>query len=381
MDNICITFHSLIKSPASWATITRNLIKELYKKNIDVQLIPQRGFLYDKNFKTSIEVEKSIQKKINCPISTSFNHPSFYKKLKGKIKTSFLVYETFPLPKEWVENINKYLDYVFVPNNYNKNIFIKSGVQKSKIIIVPYGYPGKIKPKIINTNKKTTEFLTIATPHKRKGLKILIQAFCQAFTGKDKVSLTIKTSYTPKISKKKPWETEDIKKIISSSSKMYPNPPKIILKNAILNDDEMLNYYKQHDVYVQPSYAEGYGLSILEAMASGLLCVVTGYGGHMEFCNENNSLLINYKLSYRKNMAYCEIMSEKYIKVAIPDKKHLSQILKEIHENKNKFRKITEYAIKSIRNLTWENCTNILIKELHKIKRKHFYGDNQRIEY
>lgn len=45
-----------------------------------------------------------------------------------------------------------------------------------------------------------------------------------------------------------------------------------------LSDQELLNYYQQSAVYVQPSLHEGFGLSVAEAMLAGCIPVVTRAG-------------------------------------------------------------------------------------------------------
>lgn len=45
------------------------------------------------------------------------------------------------------------------------------------------------------------------------------------------------------------------------------------------HDNDVSNYYKQCDVYVQPSRVESLGLSVLDAMRQGLPCVVANTGG------------------------------------------------------------------------------------------------------
>ena len=46
------------------------------------------------------------------------------------------------------------------------------------------------------------------------------------------------------------------------------------------------------DFGVFPSHAEGWNLEPLELMACGVPSIVTNYSGHTEFCDSNNSLLV-----------------------------------------------------------------------------------------
>lgn len=65
---------------------------------------------------------------------------------------------------------------------------------------------------------------------------------------------------------------------------------KIILAGSI---NEAINYLKAFDVYAQPSLKEGFGYSVLEAMAAGLPIVASHVGGIPEMiANKENGFLI-----------------------------------------------------------------------------------------
>jgi len=51
------------------------------------------------------------------------------------------------------------------------------------------------------------------------------------------------------------------------------------------------------DAYVSLHRAEGYGLTIAEAMANGTPTIATGYTGNLEFMDETNSWLVGYELA------------------------------------------------------------------------------------
>lgn len=50
------------------------------------------------------------------------------------------------------------------------------------------------------------------------------------------------------------------------------------------------------DAYISIHRSEGFGLNILEAMALNKPVIVTGYSGNMDFCSNDNSFLVDYKL-------------------------------------------------------------------------------------
>lgn len=56
---------------------------------------------------------------------------------------------------------------------------------------------------------------------------------------------------------------------------------------GMLSQDELANVYKSCDIFVLPSYYEGLGLVLIEAMASGLVPIVTNLPGIKDWIDEN----------------------------------------------------------------------------------------------
>src|SRR5690606_14878313 len=70
---------------------------------------------------------------------------------------------------------------------------------------------------------------------------------------------------------------------------------KSAIKNVFLHNpvppQELLNYYHAADFYVLPSRREGFNVSILEAMSTGLPIVATPVGGNRELINKATGIL------------------------------------------------------------------------------------------
>ncbi len=63
-----------------------------------------------------------------------------------------------------------------------------------------------------------------------------------------------------------------------------------------LQRSELLSLYNKCDILFSPHKSEGFGLHMIEMMAMGKKIVATGYSGNMDFCNDENAYLIDYKL-------------------------------------------------------------------------------------
>jgi glycosyltransferase involved in cell wall biosynthesis len=69
--------------------------------------------------------------------------------------------------------------------------------------------------------------------------------------------------------------------------------PGIRMGEALLDEEQMMEEYRSHDVLVFPSLYEGFGMVLLEAMASGLAVVATPVGGAADLIrHEENGIIV-----------------------------------------------------------------------------------------
>lgn len=66
----------------------------------------------------------------------------------------------------------------------------------------------------------------------------------------------------------------------------------IFIKGA-LSFEETQNEYLKHDIFINPSHTEGFGLTVLEALSNGLLIIATNAGGTQEIINKEKLIPID----------------------------------------------------------------------------------------
>lgn len=72
---------------------------------------------------------------------------------------------------------------------------------------------------------------------------------------------------------------------------------------GFVNGNDKVELLSKTDIYIQPSYAESFGISILEAMSYGASIISTNVGGIPEVVDINNGFLVtagDYKVLYKK---------------------------------------------------------------------------------
>jgi glycosyltransferase involved in cell wall biosynthesis len=193
------------------------------------------------------------------------------------------------------------VDEVWTYSSHCAREFEADGIPRSKIRVIPLGVdpdrfhpggdgafanddpmqedlgkPGRTARFRSLTGRKTV-FLFVGGTIWRKGIDLLLSAFCRAFTRHDDVALLVKEMGSASFYKDYNL-TEAVERLAS-----FPEAPKIVLLEDMLSDDEMPALYRACDCLVHPYRGEGFGLPVLEAMACGLPVIATEGGACDDF--------------------------------------------------------------------------------------------------
>ena len=121
---------------------------------------------------------------------------------------------------------------------------------------------------------------------KRKNPEAVIAAFREAFPrSRDDVGLVVKSVNGAN----HPQRVEAMMAHAGGDSR-------IVAIDRFLTREESYGLTMATDAYVSLHRSEGLGLGLCEAMALGRPTIATGYSGNLEFMNEANSLLVDYRL-------------------------------------------------------------------------------------
>jgi len=204
------------------------------------------------------------------------------------------------------------VDHLFVCSKWAKQVCKQRGVNYSvvdsdnkshnkgpEIHICPLGVDRSIFHTDIAPSLSFAQspvFLNVGKWEYRKGHDILVEAFNRAFSPSDDVILLMccdntLTHITDIPFGKAPGTYQKEWEELYQYSEMGL-AGKIKFVPRVETQQELASLMMSADCGVFPARAEGWNLELLEMMSCGKHVITTNYGGHTEFCNEENSVFI-----------------------------------------------------------------------------------------
>jgi glycosyltransferase involved in cell wall biosynthesis len=292
-----------------YASLTRHVMRALVPAGVSVQLrsrddegglreqclaSPKEGWLWSRTLRRQVSAGGAY---VCCYTPADWKGQSIFQARRDEHKgmktyVGLTMFETDRLPQGWREACDA-LDEIWVPSQFNKNSFTRAGVPEDKLQVVPIGIdasrydPATISPLDI-PGRRGFVFLSVFDWSLRKGWDVLLRAYTQAFTATDDVTLVLRTA--------KRGSGPSVKMLVADFLATLGDratQPAVVVLDEPLPEDEMPRLYRAADAFVMPTRGEGWGLPVMEAMASALPVIVTRWGAHLDFANDDNALLID----------------------------------------------------------------------------------------
>ena len=228
-----------------WAGFSYTTFKKA--KNYNIIKILERGSCHIQ-FQSEILAEE--YKKFNLEYKVD------YKSIKSELDEYFLA------------------DYISVPSQFAKQSFLDKGFKEEKIILTPYGvnqtdfFPKEKKDNVFR-------FISVGSCSIRKGTLYTLQAFDELNLPNTELILlgTISSEIIPFIKKYKK----------NKRIKFFGN----------VNQNKLVNFYNNSDVFLISSIEDGFAMVIVQALACGLPVICTKNSGGSELIvNGHNGYVI-----------------------------------------------------------------------------------------
>lgn len=216
----------------------------------------------------------------------AIEHPS------GGFSVLRTMFETDGLPPQWALRCNLF-DEVWVPSEFNRDTFARSGVLREKIRVVPGCFDRRKfdrtnLPPVKVPGARGFRFLSVFDFSPRKGWDLLLRAYAEEFTPTDDVTLVLKVTRFMSGQRTPEHQVRDF--LASEGHRHLPN---LVLIDDAMPEQELLGLYAACDAFVLPSRGEGWGRPYMEAMALGLPTIGTRWSANLEFMNDSNSFLVD----------------------------------------------------------------------------------------
>jgi glycosyltransferase involved in cell wall biosynthesis len=206
----------------------------------------------------------------------------------------------------WVAACNR-MDLIIVPSDFVKQVIMNSGELKTRIEVVPEAFIDAVaKEQVPELDLDlTTDFnflvfgqFTGNNPENdRKNIFYTIKWLAETFSDNPNVGIILKTNTSRNTVVDRMRTTNIISQISNETKKGNPFP-KIHLLHGDMTDIEVAGLYRHPKVkaLLTLTRGEGFGLPILEAAASGLPVIATGWSAHTEFLGRGKYVKLDYTL-------------------------------------------------------------------------------------
>jgi glycosyltransferase involved in cell wall biosynthesis len=239
------------------------------------------------------------------------------------------MFETDRIPDGWAEKCNA-LDEIWVPSSFNLETFLRAGVKEHKLLKMQEGEDTNLfhpaNPPFRIPGTRGFNFLSVFQWTQRKGPDVLLKAYISEFKEDDDVALILRCyGRSGPDADLLPQLLHYIERELHTP--LERTPPILLIPGSIPNRD-LPRLYTSADCFVLPTRGEGWGRPYVEALCSEMPVIATGWSGQMDFLNQANSYLIDYKMAPTPCDTDVEVFAGH--EWAEPDVDHLRSLMRHV---------------------------------------------------
>jgi glycosyltransferase involved in cell wall biosynthesis len=334
-----LIWQSRLTANEGYGSVGRQLLQSLAAADVDVRMAasrndPQPG--YERHFREWDD----------------WGRLAFYYDYRGRPGSlpverivNYFMWESTSVPARFVDEINRFVTMQLVPCRQNAESFVASGVSVP-VDVLPHGIDVGRFPRLVRPDREVMTFGTFGDLSPRKGIDVLIRAFVDEFAPGEPVRLVIKGG--------------------GSASAYQTDSPLVTVLSGYFDDERLLRFLGDLDVFVLPSRGEGFGLCALEAMSTGLPLIATNWSGPADYLDPADSYPLDFELVDCKGQRSNHV--EYFGQWAEPSYEHLRALMREIANKPGAARSRGEAAAERVhRDWTWDAAARRLRDYLDKV--------------
>lgn len=325
-----LIWDSLLQPHSGHGRVATELVKALVAEGVEVLLAP-----------TLSRAVVPAQWEPRCRFDhwgrlAFFYHTDFRpERLACERIATYGMWESTELPAQHVDQINAVSSLHYVPSRQNQELYRQA--VRVPVHVLHHGVDPERFPVLDRPACRCFTFGSFGDFSVRKGIDVLIRAFSDEFRPGEPVRLLLKDSF-----QRIPLASPD---------------PRIELVTGVLDDRQLLDFLARLDVFVLPSRGEGFGLCALEAMATGLPVIATGWGGPVEYLDPADSCPLRFSLvdpQTNRDHTHRDRWVSYHGAWAEPDYEHLRELMRDLYEQPGRAREMGARAAARIRrDFTW----------------------------
>jgi glycosyltransferase involved in cell wall biosynthesis len=217
--------------------------------------------------------------------------PPYYPRLRerGVPTVGLSAWETRTLPRGWHEPA-RVVDEIWVPSAFSVEAFRSATGLPIRVVPHPVAAPPPAAKVFPGVPSDAFVFASVMEWQQRKNPLGLVRAFSRAFQGRRDVMLVMK------LGRRLGLDEVRVARAIAKAGVRFGAPPVHVFFADGISRHVIHRLLRRADAYVSLHRAEGFGLTIAEAMAAGLPTVATGYSGNLEYTDDSSGFLVRARL-------------------------------------------------------------------------------------
>jgi glycosyltransferase involved in cell wall biosynthesis len=296
-------------------------------------------------------------------INISFTAINLHGHFRGH-NIQWIVFESTRIPEN-ILAVCHTSEQVWVPTDWGRSVLIANGIGSDCIRVIPEAVDGNTfhthgrKP---YGKDRPFRFLTLGKYEQRKSLDETIDAFAQVYANTPAIELVIKSNYFVNHDQK----FQQLKNKIAGLDNVQ-------LIWGDMSNNDLAELYRSCDAFVLPTKAEGWCLPLIEAAASGLPIVTTGYSGHTEFLQHiaDSVLPVTYTMgpvTCPEYQTYYPDSGNNWGSWARPDVVSIAKAMQTVcREYDELFERACANSFVIRRTFTWQNSVDLAVAAMGPI--------------